>query len=619
MKEDKSSVVRLKRGTLKRVLGVFDLFSVGYGDLGSSIYYALGITALFALGATPIALALAGLVFICTALSYAEMTSMFQESGGSASFCRYAFNDFVSFVAGWGLLLDYIVTIAISAFAVGPYLSYFFSDLQDTAVQIVFTVALIFMLLIVNVLGVKHSTRISVVLTVFTLLVQAVIIAIGLSTVVDLPVIMDKMHIGLPGVESSPTWPQFIKGVAMAMVAYTGIESIAQLASESKHPVKTVPRAIVLVMGVLLVVYLGISIVALSAVSAHELGTTFLRNPISAIVSALPFGAEVLAPVIAILAAVVLTMAANAGLLGASRLTFNLGEHYQLPQFFYFMHPRFKTPIVALIIFAALSAFVVIISFGHLDFMADLYNFGAMLAFLTTHLALLVLRIKKPDFHRPFRAPLNLSFKSYQLPITAIIGAIATLSVWVLVVIEKPYGRYLGGAWMLCGILMYLYFRKKKRLKAMGSLHIQEVTIADFHPIEIKNILLPVRLGMSTETLQLACEMAKLRSAKLHALYVVEISPSLPLDSALSHRLEVAQAFLKKVEAIASEIGVDVQLQILRSRSSKEAILEVARSCHADLIVVGASKQGRHYLNRSIGFSLEELLSSAPCRVWVYS
>src|ERR1700733_4196031 len=161
---------------MKRVLKVSDLFAIGYGDLGSSIYYALGVTALFALGATPIALALAGIVFTCTALTYAEMTSAFHESGGSASFARHAFNDLISFIAGWGLLLDYIVTIAISAFAVGPYLAYFFGDLARTPVQIVFSTALILLLFIMNVTGVKHSTRVSLILTTFTVLVQAVVI-----------------------------------------------------------------------------------------------------------------------------------------------------------------------------------------------------------------------------------------------------------------------------------------------------------------------------------------------------------------------------------------------------------------------------------------------------------
>lgn len=613
----KESIVRMKKGTMKRVLGVFDLFSVGYGDLGSSIFYALGVTALFALGATPIALMLAGFVFICTALSYAEMTSMFHESGGSASFARYAFNDFISFIAGWGLLLDYIVTIAISAFAVGPYLAYFFSDLNQTPVQIVFTVALIAALLTMNVLGVKHSTRISIVLTVFTLLVQAIIIAIGCNTILDLSAIWTKMEINVPNVDWSPTWPQFIKGIAMAMVAYTGIESIAQLGAESRKPIKNVPRAIVLVMIVLVLIYLGISVVALSAVSAYDLGTTFLLNPVSAIVSGLPFGKEVLAPTVALLAAVVLTVAANAGLLGASRLTFNLGEHYQLPNLFYKIHSRFKTPYVALIIFATFGAVVVVVSAGRLDFMADLYNFGAMLAFLSTHISLIVLRIRKPEMLRPFKVPFSIRLGGYQIPVTAILGALATFAVWCLVVIEKPYGRYLGGAWMIFGILMYLYYRKTKNLKATGNINVQEIDVPDYVPIEIHHVLLPVRINMDIETIQFACQSAKEHSAPMTALYIIEIFPSLPLDVHLPHRISMAQAMLKKVEAVAGEMGVDVRLELMRSRNVTEAILEVAAREKSDLIVLGAWRSSTGKIRKPTGFPIESIMKKAACRVLV--
>ncbi|MEN9344461.1 MAG: hypothetical protein RLZZ453_1248 [Chlamydiota bacterium] len=612
-----TSVTRLKKRTFKRVLGVFDLFSIGYGDLGSSIYYALGVTALFALGATPIAMMLAGVVFICTALTYAEMTSMFHESGGSASFCRHAFNDFVSFIAGWGLLLDYIVTIAISAFAVAPYLAYFFQSFHQTSIQVLFTVILILALLTVNVIGVKHSTRISLVMTAITLIVQALIIAIGLSTIVDLTSIVDQMHIGVPNVSTSPSWHEFIKGVAMAMVAYTGIESVAQLAAEAHKPVRTVPRAIVLVMVVLIVVYLGISVVSLSAVSPEELGTKYLLDPIAAIVAALPFGANILGPAVAIVAAIVLTVAANAGLLGASRLTFNLGEHYQLPRFFYVMHPRFRTPTVALLTFATIAMIVVVAAFGRLDFMADLYNFGAMIAFLSAHLALIVLRCKKPDLKRPFKVPLNIRFGAYEIPLTAIVGALATFSIWCLVVIEKPYGRYLGLVWMSFGIWMYFYYRKKKRLQTTGTLQIQEIKVPDFSPLKIKNILLPIRVGMTTETMQFACQVAKLHKAKLKALYLLEVPLTLPIDIAMTHRIAVAQAILKKLEAISSEMGVDVDTEIVRARSAQEAVLEEATRQGSDLILLGAFRINSRLQKKELTFPIEEILKKAPCRVFV--
>ena len=612
-----SKFANLKRATLKRVLGVFDLFAIGYGDLGSSIYYALGVTALFALGATPIALGLAGVVFICTALTYAEMSASIHESGGSASFARHAFNDFISFIAGWGLLLDYIVTIAISSFAVGPYLAYFFADLHKTSVQIVFTMALLLILFVMNVVGVKQSTRISLVLTTITVLVQAVVIAIGLSTLANVDYIVERLHINVPNAPWSPTWSEFFKGVAMAMVAYTGIESIAQLAAETKRPVKTVPRAVILTMFTLILIYLGISVVALSAVDPHLLGTKYVLNPVASIVDALPFGNKILSPIIAIIAAIVLAVAANAGLIGASRLTFNMGEYYQLPRFFYVIHPRFRTPIVALAFFSIVAGFVVAASRGSMDFLADLYNFGAMLAFFFAHLSLISLRIKRPQLKRPFRAPLNIPIGGYSIPLTAVIGAIATFAVWCLVVITKPQGRYLGIAWMTFGVIMYLSYRKRRKLKAMGHVSVEQITVPGYEPLKVKKILLPTRAGMQTESVQMACEIAKLHGASITAIQVIEIPSSLPLDIATPHRMAVAEAVLKCAEAIAREIGVDIELSIIRSRSLSETVLEIAEKGKFDLLVLGSLKSSHDPKSKMMSIDAEKIMRKTPCRIWI--
>jgi basic amino acid/polyamine antiporter, APA family len=611
-----NTVVQLKKGTLKRVLGVFDLFAIGYGDLGSSIYYALGVTALFALGATPVALALAGVVFICTALTYAEMSAAIHESGGSASFARHAFNDLISFIAGWGLLLDYIVTIAISSFAVGPYLAYFFSELHKTSVQLVFTVALIVILFTINVFGVKQSTRISLILTAITVLIQAAVIAIGLSTLLDIDFVVEHIKINVPNAPWSPTWGEFFKGVAMAMVAYTGIESIAQLAAEAQRPVRTVPRAVVLTMVVLIVIYLGISVVALSAITPHDLGTKYILNPVAGIVDALPYGSRILSPLIALIAGIVLAVAANAGLMGASRLAFNMGEFYQLPRFFYAIHPRFRTPFVSLAFFAILASLVVLASRGSMDFLADLYNFGAQLAFLSAHLSLICLRIKKPNLKRPFRSPLNIPFGKFSIPLTAIVGAISCFAVWCLVVITKPQGRYLGLAWMTLGLIMYFNYRKKRKLKATGHVAIEEIEVPGYEAMEVKKILVPTRGGMQTETVQMACEIAKIHGAKVTALQVIEIPSSLPLDIQAPHRMALSEAILKRAEAVARDVGIDIELVVVRSRSIPDTILEVAKKGKYDLLVLGALRSSKEPKTKGMSIT-DKILRKSSCRVWI--
>jgi basic amino acid/polyamine antiporter, APA family len=612
----KDQIAQLHKGVMKRVLGVKDLFAVGYGDLGSSIYYALGITAFYALGATPIALGLAGSVFICTALTYAEITSSFHESGGSASFTRHAFNDLVSFIAGWGLLLDYIVTIAISAFAVGGYLSYFHPDLMIASVQIGFAVSLIFILFLLNLIGIRESTRISLILALFTLITQAIIIFIGLVTLLDLPLILDHMRINVSGENWSPDWMGFWKGTAMAMVAYTGIESIAQLGAEAKRPGKTGPRAVMLTMVVIIFMYLGITLISLSALSPELLGTKYVNNPLSGVVAQLPIGSKILAPWIGILAATLLFLAANAGVVGSSRLAFNMGEYYQLPRFFYKLHSKFRTPYVSLLFFTIIASLIVFWSRGNIDFLADLYNFGAMIAFFFAHLSLIVMRVKKPELKRPFRVPFNIRIRGYQIPITAVIGALVCFGVWVLLILTKPEGRYLGCAWMILGTAMYLFYRKSEKISATGQLEITQVKVPGFKPLLIKHILVLAEGGENTETVQMACELSKLHRADLTAVHILKIPSSLPLDTHLPERVLLGEAVLKRAEAIARELNIEIDLQMVRSRSISDALLEILRKKKHDLLILEAIGDAYGGAHKIMGKLVNKILRESSCRLW---
>jgi APA family basic amino acid/polyamine antiporter len=361
-------VTVVDKGSLHRVLNAAQLYVIGYGDVGSSIYYALGVTTLYALGATPLALALAGIVFVCTVLTYTELSAAMPESGGSCSFARHAFNDLASFVAGWALLLDYIVTIAISAYSIGPYLRNLLPDVIGTVGNVPFTLLVLGVLLGLNVLGVKESARISLLLCIFDIATQLVIITLGfifLLQILDPPAFLahlqqlwSGMQIGLAD-PRSPTWPQFWKGVGMAMVAYIGIESIAQLAGEARHPNRTVPRAMIATMVTLFVLYFGTSSIALTALTPQELTSFYLENPLAGIAASMPFGADLLKAWVGVLGATILFVAANAGLIGASRLTFAMSEHFTLPRLFYRLHPRFKTPYVSLITFTLVAAAII--------------------------------------------------------------------------------------------------------------------------------------------------------------------------------------------------------------------------------------------------------------------
>ncbi len=607
-------VNQLDKGALKQVLNVFDLFAIGYGDLGSSIYYALGITAFFALGATPLALLLAGFVFICTALSYAEMSAAFHESGGSASYARYAFNDWISFTAGWGLLLDYIVTIAISAFTIGPYLSYFFPVLKDNLIQIIFTIGVILLLLILNIWGTKESTRTSFFLMAFTVVTQIVIIVVGLFSIQDFSKFFSQLVINKPGLSYAPSWSEFMKGTAMAMVAYTGIESIAQLSAETRSPVRTMPRAIILTTLVLIFMYFGLTYIGFSLISPYDFGHTYEEQPIAGIIEHFKWGGSFLLPWVGVLAAVSLFVAANAGLIGASRLSFNMGENYQLPGFLYKLHPRFRTPHTALMFFALLACAIVAISRGRLSFLADLYNFGAQIAFFSTQLSLIILRIKSPDLRRPFKVPLNMKIKGKEIPIPAVLGALSSFAVWLLIIITKPEGRYLGFAWIGLGLLMYFSYRHKKGMVATGQLQIKKVKIPHFNPVKISHILLPLRSTSQKETVQMACEMAKLHKASITAIHIIEVPFSIPLEAPLPNRLESATQVLQIAEAIAREEEVQISMEILRARNVGEAILDLAQLRGFDLLILESSLSSGQ---GGVGHLITEILPQSPCSVWI--
>lgn len=612
-----SKITEFSRNSMKQVLTLSDVFAVGYGDLGSSIYYALGITALFALGATPIALAIAGFVFACTALTYAEMSSMRMAAGGSSSFTRYAINDLTSFIAGWALLLDFIVTIAISAYSAIPYLAYFFPALKITSVKIIATVVVIGVLLMLNSFGSKHSTRVSWILTALTILTQLTIVTIGAILLLNIETTIEHLKIGI-GNNWSPSWPDFWKGTAMAMVAYTGIESMAQLTSETKSPAKTVPRAIICATVLLILMYFGISTVALSSITPQELGTTFLEDPISGIVHSFPVGKKIIGPWVSILGTIILVVAANAGLIGASRVAFRMGEYHQLPKFLYTLHEKFKTPIVALSVFAVLASLIVIWGRGKLEFLADLYNFGAMLAFFSAHLSLIFLRLKKADVERPFKIPFGIPFgKGRYVPVSALIGLVATFCVWISVVIFKPEGRYLGIVWVVFGVIMYFIYRKKERIASIPTLEIEQISVPGYQKIDFQNILVPTRGGEETETVQMACELAKLYKAELTAVNVIEVPFSISMHARLYGKMKEAELSMKRAEAIARDAGVHIDLQIIRSRSTARAIIDLAKEGKYDLIVIGSTIQEKLSLFKSSSAVTEEIIKEAPCKVIV--
>src|ERR1700730_12566164 len=156
-------MARLSEHGLRRVLGTSALFSTAYGNVGSSIYYALGLVASFALGLTPIVFIVTGVIFYLTAATYSEATAMYPEAGGSSSFARHAFNEFWSFFAAWAQMLNYTITIAISAFFVPHYIGgLFFPALRHGPGDVLFGIGVVAVLSAINIVGVSEAAALNI-------------------------------------------------------------------------------------------------------------------------------------------------------------------------------------------------------------------------------------------------------------------------------------------------------------------------------------------------------------------------------------------------------------------------------------------------------------------------
>ena len=462
---------------LRRVLGVAALYSAGYGNVGSSIYYALGIVVLVALGATPLALFGAGILFVFTALTYSEGATMYPEAGGSASFARHGFNEHVGFVAGWALLLSYIVTISISAFTISPYLGYFWEPLKTSPwIGTLFSMGIVVFLMGLNVVGVRETAFVNIGAAVLDVVTQALLVIIGLILLISPGVIAFSFGQLTQNMFGSGNWPSatnLVFGIALAALAYTGVETVSQMSEETRLPHIRVPKAMILMMFTVLVMFSGISIVALSAMAPQTLATEWARDPIAGIANAFPFPwlRGVFEPLVAVLAASILLIATNAGLMGISRLGFSLGTYQQLPSMFNRVHPRFGTPYISIIVFSVVAILILLPGLFRGDIteifsnLGGLYTFGSLMAFAFAHASILALRIRKPDVARPFKLRGNIRLRGRELPITAIVGLVATVAIWLVIIVVQDYSRWVGFGWMAFGIAGYLLFRWRRRMK----------------------------------------------------------------------------------------------------------------------------------------------------------
>ncbi len=619
---------RRRAQRLERVLGTPALFSTAYGNVGSSIYYALGVTAVFALGLTPIVFVIAGLIFAATAATYAEGTVRFPEAGGSSSFARHAFNELVSFGAAWAQMLNYIITIAISAFFVPHYLSIFWAPLKQNPWDIVGGAIVVALLVVLNIVGIQESARVNIGLALVDFATQVLLVLLGFVLIFSPGVLRSNIHWGV-----APTWSQFFLAIPVAMIAYTGIETVSNLAEEARDPAKNIPRSIQFVAVAVFVIYFTLPWIALSAMPVTKVNGEFQtllgqpppegfsNDPVLGLVKNLGVGGgleSVLEVYVGILAATILLIATNAGVIGASRITYAMASYRQLPEVFRRLHHRFKTPYISLLFFAGLIPMIVLLP-GKTDFLGTMYSFGAMLSFTVAHAAVVALRRQDPNAELVFRARPNLRWRGVDWPLFALFGGLATGLSWLVVVVQEEATRWAGLGWLLAGFITYTVYRRRLREPLTETVR-APIVIGPAMALEYRNVLVPVVWRRESEAaVDLACRLAAERGGSIVALSVLEVELELPLDAPLPGNAErKAHDLLDEVRAIGDAYGVNVIGRLVRARRAGRAIVDEAERRNSEIIVMGAPRRDQHRRRgRIFGGTVDFVLKNAPCRVMV--
>jgi basic amino acid/polyamine antiporter, APA family len=617
-------MARLSQYGLQRVLGTPALFSTAYGNVGSSIYYALGLVASYALGLTPIVFLITGVIFYLTAATYAEATAMYPEAGGSSSFARHAFNELWSFFAAWAQMLNYTITIAISAFFVPHYLGgLFWPALAHGPGDVLFGIGVVALLSVVNVVGVQEAAGLNIVLAITDLATQLLLVIVGVVLVLSPDVLVHNVHLGI-----APSWKNFLVAIPIGMIAYTGIETISNMAEEARDETRTVPQAIKAVVIAVFAIYAALPMVALSALPVHRLpgghystllGTSesrggFAGDPVLGIVKHLHLGALQSAGEIyvGLLAATILFIAANAGIIGASRLVYSMGLHRQVPDRLSRLHPRFSTPWIGILLFGGVACLTIIP--GKAEFLGNMYAFGAMLSFTMAHLSVIRLRIKEPDRPRPYRGPGTLRVAGRELPLFALLGILGTGLAFIVVTILHVVVAVAGVAWLALGIAVYVLYRRRHGLDLRTTSRApRHERPPDFEELQYKTALVPI-FGDDVSASALS-SAAKLIGADgvVYAIYVLPVPSQLSLEAGMEEEEAHGRSVLEIARIKARRAGIKIHTGLIRTRHPGAALVEEAVRVGCDVIYWSTIHAPAG--EQRIGPTAAYLLSRRPCRV----
>jgi basic amino acid/polyamine antiporter, APA family len=611
---------------LQRVLGVNALFSTAYGNVGSSIYYALGLVAALALGFTPLVFIIAGALFYCTATTYSEATAMYPEAGGASLFARRAFNEFWSFFTAWAQMLNYVITIAISAFFAAHYAGGVGVDwFSESPGDIVFSAVLVALLALVNLRGVTEAVSINLVLAVIDFLSQLAIVAVGVVLVFDPELLLQNLE---PFGEA-PSLGDLLLAIPIGTIAYTGIETISNMAGEARDEDTTIPAAIRRVMFAVFAIYFTLPLIALSALPVEcgaegcqtLLGVPpeeggYANDPIVGIVRGMDLGGlqEAAEVYVAVLAVTILIAATNAGVLGVSRLVYSMGLHRQLPDRMRQLHPRYQTPYVGIAVFSGVAILAILP--GQADFLGSMYAFGAMLSFSMAHLAVIRLRVSQPGARRPYRSPGTVKVRGHVLPPFALIGLTGTGLSFFVVSLLDPVVAAAGTVWLTVGIAVFVAYRHRQGLDLTTTVKVATPQPVVDREAEYQSILVAFEpQHFQPASIATAVKLAAKRRRGIHVLVPIVVPNSNPIDAQMPEQERAAQEVIEQAK-LAGGRRVSGHWEKVRAGQAGRLIVNEAREMRAAAIVIPLPPRRGTAI---FGSTLETVLAERPCRVIIES
>jgi basic amino acid/polyamine antiporter, APA family len=618
-------VARKVRG-FERVLDAPALFAIAYGEIASSIYVALGIVAASALGLTPVVLAATGIVFCLVALSYAEGTAAIPETGGAETFTRRAYNDLVGFVTGWALFLDYLIVIALSALFLPHYVgaALEIDALRDRPWDVTVAVCAIVVIGLVRLARRTQLHRPALAVALLDLTVQALVVLLGLALVFSPSTLVGGLSLA-PGQD----WlNDLLFAIPLGFLAYTGLETVSNLAEEAREPGRTLPRSLFTAIVLVVVLTVLVAIVGVTAFPAaddgtSELGSTWLEAPVVGIVTSfeteLPADlVEVLRIAVGLSSALILVMAITTSISGCARLAHSMGTHGMLPRGVGRFERRTlvsRQTIAAITVVAVGIVLAGAATGDEAKLLASTYSFGVLLAFTLAQLAVIRLRRLEPDLPRPFRARPDVRIRGVAVPLAALVGAPVTAAIFVLAMVTHAGARYVGPAWLAVGLVVYAGTRVRGR-KGM----LEDVDPRNALPVgaSFRRILVPMKLGdIGEEMVATAVALAKESAATVEAITVVQVPRERELHAPLPADLATqAEASVAEARALGEDNGVEVLAEAVHARSIGHAIVDEAVRRDADLIVLGSSPRWRRQ-SRFFSPTVDHVLRHAPCEVLV--